>query len=180
MDYSISQLAENKLILLHLVEKMGMALSNSEICQFALEKNYMDYFSVQQFLSELVESHLLEKSKYKSHTRYTLTKEGKEIVNYLNSHISEEIKEVIRIYVHENKKRILTEYDVSARYILDENNDYIVKCSLCDNDGTNLMEISVPVATQEQAKFICNNWKNNVNRIYGAILNTLVSTPKEH
>lgn len=65
MDYSISRLAESKLILLYFIEKIGFPLSNSEICQFSLEKNYMDYFSVQQYLSELVEAHLLEKIKIK-------------------------------------------------------------------------------------------------------------------
>ena len=54
----------------------------------------------------------------------------------------------------------------------------IVKCSLCDNDGTNLMEISVPVATKEQAQIICNNWKNNVSRLYGTIFSALVSNGK--
>lgn len=53
-------LAENKLIILYLIEKIEIPLSNSEIWQFALEKNLMDYFSVQQYLSELVESGLLE------------------------------------------------------------------------------------------------------------------------
>ena len=43
-EESIRQLAEHKLIILHLLQKMGIALSNSEICQFLLEKNYMDYF----------------------------------------------------------------------------------------------------------------------------------------
>ena len=41
-------LAESKLIILYLIEKIEIPLSNSEICQFALEKNLMDYFSVQQ------------------------------------------------------------------------------------------------------------------------------------
>ena len=180
MDYSVSRLAENKLIILYLVEKMGLALSNSEICQFSLEKNYMDYFSVQQYLSELVEAHLLKKNKHKNHTRYTLTTEGKEIINYFIQHIAENTKQEIDTYVQQNKKRIHTVHEVTARYFLESNNgyDYIVKCSLCDNDGTNLMEISVPVATKEQAQIICNNWKNPVSRLYGTIFSALVSHGK--
>ena len=61
-EESIRQLAEHKLIILHLLQKMGIALSNSEICQFLLEKNYMDYFSIQQYLTELVDAGWLEKS----------------------------------------------------------------------------------------------------------------------
>ncbi|MFQ7260934.1 MAG: DUF4364 family protein [Christensenellales bacterium] len=64
-------LAENKLIILYLIEKIEIPLSNSEICQFALEKNLMDYFSVQQYLSELVESGLLEMTTENNSTRYT-------------------------------------------------------------------------------------------------------------
>lgn len=37
-EESIRQLAEHKLIILHLLQKMGIALSNSEICQFCWKK----------------------------------------------------------------------------------------------------------------------------------------------
>ena len=75
-------LAENKLIILYLIEKIEIPLSNSEICQFALEKNLMDYFSVQQYLSELVDSGLLEMTTENNSTRYTTTPPGKETPNY--------------------------------------------------------------------------------------------------
>ena len=44
MQYSTTKLAKNKLTIMYLLQKMGIALSNSEICQFLLEKDYMDYF----------------------------------------------------------------------------------------------------------------------------------------
>ena len=81
-------------------------------------------------------------------------------------------------YVQENKKRIHTELEVTTDYFL-ENNDYVVKCALCDTDGINLIEIKLTVATQEQAEIICKNWKNDVSRIYSSVLNTLVSQPKK-
>ena len=74
-------LAENKLIILYLIEKIEIPLSNSEICQFALEKNLMDYFSVQQYLSELVESGLLEMATENNSTRYTITSDGEDTLN---------------------------------------------------------------------------------------------------
>ena len=33
MQYSTKKLAEHKLIILHLLQKMGISLSNSEICR---------------------------------------------------------------------------------------------------------------------------------------------------
>ena len=75
-------LAESKLIILYLIEKIEIPLSNSEICQFALEKNLMDYFSVQQYLSEMVESGLLEVTTENNSTRYTINADGEETLNY--------------------------------------------------------------------------------------------------
>lgn len=179
MSDSISQLAENKLIILYLIEKMGIALSNSEICQFSLEKNYMDYFSVQQYLSELVEVGWLDKSRDNNNTRYTLTTDGEEVVNYFIRHISERAKNEINIYVHENRKRIRAEFEVTANYFLELNDDYLVKCSLFDSDGSSLMDINVAVATKEQARLICKNWKRNVNKIYSSILSSLISNEEQ-
>ena len=102
------------------------------------------------------------------------------MINYFVSHISEKIKNEIDIYVQQNKKRIHTESEVIAKYYAQSNNDYdyIVKCSLNDSDGTNIMEINVPVATQQQAQIICNNWKDNAGRLYGTILNILIGDEK--
>lgn len=176
MSDSMSKIAENKLIILYLLERMGIALSNSEICQFSLEKNYMSYFAVQQYLSELVEVGWINKNRENNNTRYTLTNKGEEIINYFIRHISDKAKTEINVYASENSKRIKTEYEVTANYFLELNDDFLVKCSLLDSDGYNLMEINLAVATKEQAKLICDNWKRNVNSLYGSILSSLITT----
>ncbi len=170
----IRQLAEHKLIILHLVQKMGISLSNSEICQFLLNKEYMNYFSVQQYLAELVEAGWLEKAKERNNTRYTLTDDGEDVINYFQNHVSESVKEDISIYVKENSKRIRAEYAVTANYFPELNGDFLVKCGLCDYDGAPLMEISVSVVSKPQAQQICRNWRKNVSHFYGTFLTALV------
>ena len=169
-------LAESKLIILYLIEKIEIPLSNSEICQFALEKNLMDYFSVQQYLSEMVESGLLEVTTENNSTRYTITADGEETLNYFIKHISNYAKTVINNYAMENSKRIRAEYAVTANYFQEMNNEYTVKCGVYDSDGTtSLMELSV----NDQARIICRNWKNNVADLYGKIMLTLATEPDE-
>lgn len=176
---STRKLAENKLILLYLIEKMGIPLSNSEICQFALEKNLMDYFSVQQYLSELVEAVLLEKNKENNHTRYVITKQGNEMLSYFGKQIPDFAKNEVAEYIHDNGKRIKAEYEVTANYFLEMNDEYLVKCGVYGNDGSSLMEVSVVVATKEQARSICANWKKNINFLYGSILSSLICANQE-
>lgn len=173
-------LAENKLIILYLIEKIEVPLSNSEIIQFAQEKNLMDYFSVQQYLAELVESGLLDMTTENNSTRYTITSAGEDTLNYFIKHISNYTKTVINNYAKENSKRIRAEYAVTANYFQEMNNEYTVKCGVYDSDGTtSLMEISVNVATKDQARIICRNWKNNAADLYGEIMLRLATEPQE-
>ena len=81
-EESIRQLAEHKLIILHLLQKMGIALSNSEICQFLLEKNYMDYFSIQQYLTELVDAGWKNHGSRTTHAIPSLTKATKSSITF--------------------------------------------------------------------------------------------------
>lgn len=175
MPQSPKKLAEHKLIILHLLQKMGIALSTSEICQFLLAKNYMDYFSIQQYLSELVTAGWLEKTTEQNNTRYTLTDDGEEVVNYFLNRISDTVKNEINVYVHENSKRIRAEYAVTANYFLELNGDYLVKCGLCDDAGATLMEISVSVVSKAQAQQVCRNWRKHVNTYYRNFLSALAA-----
>ena len=163
MQYSTKKLAENKLIILHLLQKMGISLSNSEICQFLLEKNYMDYFS------------WLEKTQEQNHTRYTLTDDGEEVMNYFINRISDDVKNEINTYVRENSKRIRAEYAVTANYFPELNGDFLVKCGLCDDSGATLMEVNVSVVSKTQAQQICRNWRKNVNIYYRDFLSALAA-----
>ena len=108
----------------------------------------MDYFSVQQYLAELESAGWLEKTREQNNTRYTLTDDGEEVINYFINRISDEVKNEINVYVHENSRRIRAEYAVTANYFPELNGDYLVKCSLCDDNGATLMEISVSVVSK--------------------------------
>lgn len=178
MSKSVSELAESKLIILYLLYKMDLPLTNSQISQFTLEADYMDYFSLQQYLIELYENKLIDKNKDNNVTRYTITEDGERTLAYFIKHISENIRRNIKEYVRKTKGIVKLDFEVVANYFYNSENDYIVKCGVYENDMT-LMEISVSVVSKEQAKFMCNNWKTNVNKFYGDILNLLISKDEQ-
>lgn len=174
MCKSVSELAESKLIILYLLYKMDLPLTNGQISQFTLEADYMDYFSLQQYLIELYENNLIDKSKDNNITRYIITEEGEKILVYFIRHISEDTLKNIKNYVRITKGIVKLDFEVAANYFFNSQNDYIVKCGAYENDMT-LIEINVSVVSKEQAKLICNNWKSNVNKFYGEILNLLIT-----
>jgi len=170
-----NQLAENKLIILYLLKKINIPLSNNEICQFALERNIMDYFSTQQCLAELTDCDFIEEYTENGSTRYITTPEGNRTLIFFQNRISEWLKNSANEYVINNNKRIRNEYETSANYFPEINGDYLVKCSVCGIDGSKIMEVDVTVATKNQAQIICKNWKKNVTSIAGDIFTRLVT-----
>ena len=174
MPGKLDQLAENKLIILFLLYQMDMPLSTSQLIDFAVGGEYMDYFSFQQYIAQLVEAGMVESSNYEGNsTIYSITAEGEEAVKIFSSSITYSLRNAICQYVLDNKKRIKSEFEVVANYFYNSENDYIVKCGIYDED-TALMELSVSVVSKEQAKHIRHNWKENVTDMYGRILSVLL------
>ena len=171
-------LAENKLILLYLLQKMNIALSNNEICQFVMEQNVMDYFLAQSYLSQLVNAHFLDELTENGTTRYQVTPSGREALGFFENRISPWLKNAANEYIANNKSRIKSEYETSANYFPEINGEYLVKCAVCALDGTQIMEVDVTVPTKKQAQIICTNWKQNVNHIVSDIFASLIGTGK--
>lgn len=174
MSENLRLLAENKLIILYLVDKMSIGISNSEICQFMLEQNYTNYFKIQQYIEELVESGFLDKAKEGNILRYTCTPDGVQTLGFFIKHIPVSAKNAVVEYIKENGTRIRAEYEVTANYFMELNGECSVKCGVYDGDGTNLMEISITVPSREQARTICSNWKKQVNTLYGSIFKAML------
>ena len=165
---------ENKLILLYLINKMDLPLSRSQVTDFVREGEYMDYYTLQQTLAEMVEGVYLEKIQDNNNTRYSITDEGVTTLEYFESHIPGAIRSRINKYVHDHFNTVKRDFEVTATYFLDnETNEYIVKCGVYE-DKRILMEINVSVVSRDQAKMIQSNWKGHVSEIYMNILNEMV------
>ena len=171
--------AENKLLLLYLIDKMEIPLTQSQISQFALEGDYINYFSLQQFLAEMVEVEYLEKSVDENKTYYSVTDQGLTALEYFKKRIPQEIKNKVNEYVSANRKSIKKDYEVTANYFYERNsNEYTVKCGIYE-DETTLMELNLSVVSKDEAKLICKNWRQNVNELYGDILVKLIGDENE-
>lgn len=170
---------KNKLLLLYLIDKIDIPISNSQISEFALAEDYMDYFVLQQNLTEMTKSGHIDKFQNNNITRYTITDEGINILEYFEKQIPSDIRNKIHKYVIDNRKTVKKDFEISANYFYDHNNnEFIVKCSVYEEE-TMLMELNVSVVSKEQAKIICGNWKDNVRVLYGDIITSLLKTQSE-
>lgn len=175
---STHELAVNKLIILSLIYQTGLSLSTSEITDFITLNNFAEYFSVQQYIADLTASDFLEKYEENHKTFYNITEDGKKTLEMFSSQIPQYIQEVIFLHVNKNSKKIKNDREIKAEYSPENSKDFSVKCSISENN-TNLLSIVVNVPSKEQAKLICDNWKNNSSYIYGSIFQAITQSKTE-
>ncbi|MCL2168709.1 MAG: DUF4364 family protein [Defluviitaleaceae bacterium] len=170
---------EHKIMILHLVDKIDMPISNTQITRFALEENYMNYYDVQLYLKDMVEAGYLDSSQLENTTRYTITDEGLKALETFAQYIPPYLKARISKYAQENRNSVKRDLEIAANHFYQHDNDeYLVKCAVYEDDNV-LMELSVSVVSKEQALLICNNWKNDVGRIYADMMEILLTKKVE-
>lgn len=171
-----TELAQNKLLLLYILEKIDMPMENAQITQFVLENNYMNYFSTQQYLSELIDSKFIEViyTKNNSKKSYKLSDSGKSTLAYFDNRIPTKMKKEIDSKYEKKKKQLINETQIVSDYYKKSESQYIINLKVIEKD-INLFSLSLNVVSNKQAKKICDNWKKNPDQIYQKILDMLVN-----
>ena len=109
-------LTQYKLIVLYMLDHVDFPLTNTQISNFVLEKEYTTYFTIQQAISELISAELIRTESTHNNTHYYITPAGRETLSYFPDKISPGIKEDVLSYFAENKIEIQLEISCFAEY----------------------------------------------------------------
>lgn len=175
------ELAQNKLLLLYLIKLSPNTFTNSEVTEFVLTKNYMNFFLVQQYLSELTESNFIETVEDNSREIYNILEKGEIALSYFQDRIPNKIKEELNREFGKIEKQNKIETQVVTDYYEKANNQYVVNLKLMENEDT-LFSLYLDVSTKKHVDLICNRWKEDPEFIYQNIINILTNektTPLE-
>lgn len=167
------ELAENKLLLLYIFQKIKLPISNIQITQIILENNFINYFTLQQYVTELIASNLLKPTEQKGKSRLVITQKGDNVLSLFKGRISESKIELIDNYLKTHIENIKKELTVRADYTIENKNNYLVNLTASEDSFT-LIDIKLSVASNKQARDLCNKWRNNPSELYTKIINLLV------
>ncbi len=109
MYESSSELAENKLLMLYVLKAIKEPISNTQLTEIILENNFINYFTFQQYLSELEEAKFVEYHKANDKNLLILTKHGDTVLSLFKSRLSPAKIAIIDQYIKnkiESIKRI--------------------------------------------------------------------------
>lgn len=173
----LSEKMKNSIVILYLLEKMDVPLPVHQIEQAAL--SHMDYFSLNETIHDLIDIRYIEGDQDENITRYSLTEEGIQSLEYFEKQLPGDIRSGINDFVIANRQRIKRDYETTATYFKNiDTDDYVAKCALYEDDAM-LIELNITVVSVNQAKLICDNWKSNITKLYGSILENLINTDHE-
>ena len=125
-----------KLMNLYMLKKVNFPLTNAQLSNFFLEWDYTTYFTLQQALNELLDSGLIKMETLHNSTRYEITREGEETLEFFGKKISPAIIRDMDNYLKENRFRMRNEVGVVSDFYKSTNQDYVVRCEV--REGKNV------------------------------------------
>jgi len=170
---SSQQLAESKLLLLYIFDRIEFPMSNSEITQFALENDIMDYFMLQQYLGELKDSKFIIENQKDNEYVFIITETGKSTLSYFVNRIPKSQIERIDQLLNIQKEKFIKNTQIKADYIKLKDDEYLVRLDVIEKDMP-IINLKLSVANNKQAKQICEKWRQSAPSLYGQIINLLI------
>lgn len=162
-----------KLMILYMLNKVNFPLSNAQVCEFILDREYTTYFTLQQAISELLEAHFIRVETVRNTSLYHITEEGQNTLEYFGRKISDAIKEDIDGYLQEHRYELRNEVSTRADYYKTPEGEFAARCLVKEKEAT-LIELTLTVPLEEQAASICANWKQKNQEIYSYLMGELL------
>lgn len=161
-----------KLIVLYMLDRVNFPLTKTQVGDFILEKEYTNFLTLQQVISELIEADLILADSIRNRTHLSITKEGQETLSFFENRINDAIKADINTFFKENELELRNEVSVLADYYKSTSGEFEAHLIAKDRN-INLVEITLSVPVEEAAAAICDNWQKKNQEIYQYLIQEL-------
>jgi predicted transcriptional regulator len=172
-NYNNNGLAENKVLILYTLNTINRELTNNDLFKIISAINDINYFYFSDILIDLVNSKLIATyTKEEKQEIFKITSDGQNSLELTLDILPGIVKLKADNIFRNELNHIAEEKSITAEYIPENEKDYTVKCKIIENNKT-VFEVRTFAGSNEQAKRIADNWKNNANIIYPQIMDLL-------
>lgn len=161
-----------KLIVLYMLDRVNFPLTKTQVGDFVLEKEYTNFLTLQQVISELIDAGLVSADSIRNRTHLSITKDGQETLSFFENRINDAIKADINAFFKENELELRNEVSVLADYYKSTSGEFEAHLVAKDRN-INLVEITLSVPMEETAAAICDNWQKKTQGIYQYLIQEL-------
>ena len=161
-----------KLIVLYMLNRAAFPITKAQVADFILEKEYMDFFTLQQVFSELISSEMISAKAVRNRTHLAITEQGRETLYFFQSRISSTTKEKIDSFFRENELQMRNEVSILSDYYKSTSGEYEAHLSATERN-VRLIDITISVPDEETASSICDNWQKKNQAVYQRLIEDL-------
>lgn len=148
-----------------MLDRVNFPMTKSQVIDFVVGKEYTNFMTFQQVISELIDTKLISADSIRNRTHLSVTNEGRETLDYFGNRINTAIKKDIDAYLAEHEYALRNEVSVLGDYYKSTSGEYEAELVAKDR-GIKLVEIKLSVPTEEMAAAICDNWQKKNQEIY--------------
>ncbi len=175
------QIVLDKLIMLFVIDKMEIPLTEDSILDVCSVKNtwIKNYMDCKAIIHDLVDTNLLYIIGDASDDKelFALTYEGRECLSHLYRRIPLAIREEISAYLQANRLNVKSSQEYSATYSKNEDGSYNVELKIYEPLITQPMFIlNIKAPSRQAANEAIHKWKINAPIIYETIYEKLINT----
>lgn len=163
-----------KLIVLYMLSKVDYPLSNPQLSNFMLEKEYTGYFNVQQAISDLIDDGYVNMEVRRNYSLFSITETGRETLALCLNNISKSIRNDIDEYLRVHDYQLREEVSYPTDYERTKTGEYLTRMQVLEH-GNIVIELRVAVTSEDEAEHVCSKWKKNSADIYSAIVGKLMN-----
>ena len=177
-DNASTTLAENKVLILYILNLINNDFKQDDLFKIISSINDINYFYFKQILTDLIDSKLVGTYTKEEEPVIRITSEGKNAY-HLTKDVLPGIMKLKADNIFEKEiSNIEEESSIIAEFTPRNENDYIIKCKIVENNET-IFEVKTFVGSRDRAKRIVDNWNKNATTIYPKILNILLDDNSE-
>ena len=167
------ELAENKLLILYILNKIKFPIANNQLTEIILEENFLNYFTLQNYIQDLLSSGFICNVEDDNKKRLIISSKGIKVLDLFKDRINFRRLDAVDKFLENKVENIRKEIAVSAEYTIEAENSFVVNLKIYEAK-TVLMDIKLNVPSNKEAREICNRWKTNSSTLYKNIVQALV------
>lgn len=167
-----------KLMILHMLRQVNFPLTENQISEFFLSRDYTNYFTLKEVLAELTASALISVETIHNTSRYEITEEGDNTLGFFGKNIPTVIVSDIERYLKENRFKMRNEVSNTSDYYKSTAGEFVVHNEVREGKSV-LLSVDMSVPDEEQARLMSGNWKEKSSDIYAYLLKSLMTQPDQ-
>ena len=176
MDF-VSDNTVDKLILLYVLDKMEIPLTENSILEIcSSQNNWINWMSCKDLLIQLIDAKFIYKPNTNSdESRYNITVSGRGCLSQFYTKIPASLRDNIAKFADENKMQFKRNQEYIAKSYKNEDGSYTVDLKILEPLTTeSIFTLSIKTDTRHNASIACKKWRETAANVYEYIYSKII------